>query len=97
MSGEAAYSAAVRASIQSNASESDERDKRMARLSNHVELYNYDIASQVPYDGDCFFHSISFLLGKSESESSNLRKQLCTFIESKVCRPIVVYFRSEPF
>lgn len=86
---EATYSAAVRASIESKASENDERAKRMALLSNHVALYNYEIASHVSYDGDCFFHSISFLLGRTESESSEMRKQLCTFIKSKVC--MIVY------
>ena len=82
---EATYSAAVCASIESNASESDERAKRMTLLSDHVALYNYEIASQVSYDGDCFFHSISFLLKRTESESSKLRKQLHTFIQTKVC------------
>jgi hypothetical protein len=35
---------------------------------------------QVPGDGNCFFHSFSFILNRDFSMSNNYRQLICTFI-----------------
>jgi hypothetical protein len=34
----------------------------------------------VPGDGNCFFHSLSFILNRDFSMSNNYRQLICTFI-----------------
>lgn len=75
----------LQASLESALSEERQRTGDLEILKDHVAMYGYEVSTNVPYDGDCFFHSISHLLGKpvTNSEASTLRRELVLFFQSK--------------
>ena len=78
----------VDASLDSLCLEHKRRQSQMERLREHASQLGYDIACDVPADGDCFFHSIAHLLGRFDDESGTrskrLRRELLSFMQSKV-------------
>jgi len=80
----------IRASLNSAVSEQQQRDSDLQRLKDHVDSFGLEVSLNVPYDGNCFFHAISHLVGKSAttaagtSEAAELRRRLVSFLESKV-------------
>ena len=77
--------ASLRISCDSASLENERRVAEMETLRIHAASRGYDVAADVPADGDCFFHSVAFLLGRPLSESAELRRQLVSFMNSKVC------------
>jgi hypothetical protein len=75
---------AIIASLNSLTEENETRKAQFETLKSHVGIYGYTVCSNVPYDGDCFFHSIAYHLGRPLSDSTKLRRELVDFIKSKV-------------
>ena len=58
----------------------------MVALKEQALQFGYEVAQDVPADGDCFFHSVNYLLGREVTahESATLRRDLVSFLKSKV-------------
>lgn len=74
--------AAIQASIESASADHRNQVATMELLRTHVALYGYEVASQVPHDGNCFFHAVAFLLNRTDAKE--LRKELTAFVKTKV-------------
>ena len=61
----------------------DERKRavELDKMAEHAEKYGLKIDANVPYDGNCFFHSISH---HTKMTAGWLRKDLVTFLKTKV-------------
>lgn len=77
---------AIKSSIITQNVKIDRHSLQMKTLQEHAVVYGYDIASDVLADGDCFFHSVAYLLGRGVNtvESGALRRDLVSFLRTKV-------------
>ena len=77
----------VQMSIDSRTFELSKRQFQIETMTQHALLYGYEISSDVPADGDCFFHCIAHLLGRNVNvvESAAIRRELVAFLKTKVC------------
>jgi hypothetical protein len=74
-----------RMSLISESVESQSRSDEIDLLNNHAAVYGYTMKCNVPYDGNCFFHSVCVELERPESGARDLREELVAFLKTKVC------------
>ena len=60
------------------------RDRDIRNLKNALLPYHMDIFRNVPYDGDCYFSSITSLLPGYGYTASSLRRSLHQYVTSNV-------------
>lgn len=84
----------IRASLNCALMDVEQKKLDLKRLESHVALYGYCVSTNVPYDGDCFYSSVLHHLNDSPlshhvntrpKQATELRRQLLTFVQSKVC------------
>lgn len=76
---------ALRASVMSDVSEQRQRTDALEKLKRDAALYGYKVATDVPYDGNCYFTAVGHAVGKSEEQTRSLRRDLTTFLQTNVC------------
>jgi len=76
------FAISISDSIASEAEDRLRRQDDFERLKVHAAEYGYYVPTNVPYDGDCFFHAVCYHLGRSDAKL--LRSQLSSFLETKV-------------
>jgi hypothetical protein len=75
-------SAAIVASELSAASDSRKCCDDLDLIRTHASLYGYEVAADVPRDGNCFFHAVSY--HTKDRDSKQLRRELASFLKTKV-------------
>ena len=52
------------------------KEEALQELRVQTLKYGYDIKTNVPYDGNCFFHAVWLLLSREVSDAKMLREEL---------------------
>ena len=68
----------LNASLVSAKLENENRRNEFQRLSRDAVLYGYDVATNVPYDGNCFFSSILHHLDRPLTAAAEVATYLVT-------------------
>jgi len=76
----------LRASVASALSEQQQRIAALERLKRDAVLFGFEISTNVPYDGNCFFTAVAHATGRSSQQTSmpTLRHQLTSYLQTKV-------------